>query len=129
MVGSPPGLPGGRITGVLPASGVGARISGSMPAGGHSTPSDFARVSPSDSVRCPVVVPSGTTMPRGGTGFIGVQCSAGGAGAVWAIGVTRVGGACALATTAGAIRIHESKIARFIIRENGQPAPGFRTNR
>jgi hypothetical protein len=68
-------------------------------------------------------------MPRGGTGFIGVQCSVGGAGAVWAIGVTRVGGACALATAAGAIRMHESKIARFIIRENGQLAPGFRANR
>ena len=29
IVGSPPGLPGGEITGVLPTSGVGARISGS----------------------------------------------------------------------------------------------------
>jgi hypothetical protein len=25
--------------------------------------------------------------------------------------------------------MHESKIARFIIRENGQLAPGFRANR
>ena len=33
-VGSPPGLPGGGITGVLPVSGVGARISGSTPAAG-----------------------------------------------------------------------------------------------
>jgi hypothetical protein len=46
-VGSPPGLPGGGITGMLPASGVGARISGSTPAGGHNTPSDFASLSPS----------------------------------------------------------------------------------
>ena len=41
-LGSPPGLPGGGITGMLPVSGVGARISGSTPVGGHSTPSDFA---------------------------------------------------------------------------------------
>jgi hypothetical protein len=44
--GSPPGLPGGGITGVLPPSGVGARISGSTPAGGHSTPSERASLSP-----------------------------------------------------------------------------------
>jgi hypothetical protein len=48
-VGSPPGLPGGGITGVLPASGVGARISGSTPVGGHNTPSDLASLSPSGS--------------------------------------------------------------------------------
>jgi hypothetical protein len=47
------------MTGVLPPSGVGARISGSTPAGGHSTPSDFANLSPSGSLRSPVVVPSG----------------------------------------------------------------------
>ena len=51
IVGSPPGLPGGGITGVLPASGVGARISGSTPAGGHSTPSERANLSPSGSAR------------------------------------------------------------------------------
>ena len=45
-LGSPPGLPGGGITGVLPVSGVGARISGSTPDGGHNTPSDFASLSP-----------------------------------------------------------------------------------
>ena len=49
--GSPPGLPGGGITGVLPVSGVGARISGSTPVGGHSTPSDLASLSPSGSAR------------------------------------------------------------------------------
>ena len=32
-LGSPPGLPGGGSTGVLPVSGVGARISGSTPEG------------------------------------------------------------------------------------------------
>src|SRR6185312_1368185 len=35
---SPPGLPGGGITGILPAGGVGALMSGST-SGGHSTPS------------------------------------------------------------------------------------------
>lgn len=38
---SPPGLPGGGITGVVPGLGAGARvvISGSMPLGGRMTPS------------------------------------------------------------------------------------------
>src|SRR5690349_16159674 len=54
--GSPPGLPGGGITGVLPLGRVGARISGSTPAGGHSTPSDLASLSPSEEATCPVVV-------------------------------------------------------------------------
>src|SRR5205809_5378370 len=72
-VGSPPGLPGGGITGVLPVSGVGARISGSTPAGGHSTPSDLANLSPSGSARWPVVVPSGVAAPWFGVGCIGAQ--------------------------------------------------------
>src|ERR1700730_1383586 len=70
--GSPPGLPGGGITGVLPVSGVGARISGSTPEGGHNTPSDLASLSPSGSARWPVVAPSGATVPRG-AGCIGAQ--------------------------------------------------------
>src|SRR5947207_2712754 len=37
-VGSPPGLPGGGITGVLPPPGGASPISGSTPAGGQSTP-------------------------------------------------------------------------------------------
>ena len=68
MDGSPPGLPGGGMTGVEPVSGVGARISGSIPGGGHSTPSDLASLSPSGSLACPVVVlPRGTTVLAGGT--------------------------------------------------------------
>jgi hypothetical protein len=47
--GSPPGLPGGGMTGILPVLGVGARISGSTPVGGQSTPSDFASLSLSGS--------------------------------------------------------------------------------
>src|SRR5213078_3515778 len=93
--GSPPGLPGGGITGVLPASGVGARISGSMPAGGHSTPSDRASLSPSGSRLCPVVCPSGVAVPEFGCGCIGAQfVGCGGAGgAVCCGGVAGEGGA------------------------------------
>jgi hypothetical protein len=42
MVGSPPGLPGGGMTGVFPASGVGNFIPGSTLGGGQMTPSDCA---------------------------------------------------------------------------------------
>jgi len=103
IVGSPPGLPGGGITGMLPASGVGARISGSTPAGGHNTPSDRANLSPSGSVRCPVVVPSGTAVPWGGIDCIGAQPFDGAGGAVWAAGVAVIGGACAWAPPEAAI--------------------------
>ena len=71
MSGLPPGLPGGGITGVLPAFGVGARISGSTPGGGQSTPSDLASLSLSDSAACPVVVPGslpGKPLPDGSPG-------------------------------------------------------------
>src|SRR5450756_1229681 len=75
----------------------GARISGSTPAGGHNTPSDFASLSPSGSLRWPVVVPSGAMVPCCGTDWVGAQAlSRAGAGAVWACGVTGAGGACAL---------------------------------
>ena len=43
MLGSPPGLPGGGMTGILPVSGVGNVICGSTAGGGHITPSDCAR--------------------------------------------------------------------------------------
>jgi hypothetical protein len=119
MLGSPPGLPGGGITGVLPVSGVGARISGSTPDGGHNTPSDLASLSPSGSARWPVVVPSGETVPRGGTGCIGAQsfARAGAGGAVWAGGVAGAGGACALAVPDAAISMHERKSECFIVMQ------------
>src|ERR1700730_8346777 len=100
---SPPGLPGGGITGVLPVSGVGARISGSTPEGGQSTPSDLASFSPSGSLLWPVVAPSGTA-PCGVAGCIGAQPPArdGIGGAVWACGVLGDGGACALAAPGAA---------------------------
>ena len=83
IVGSPPGLPGGGITGVLPVSGVGARICGSTPAGGHNTPSDLASLSPSGSRTSPVVVvPCGTISPVRGAEGSGAQSPArAGAGA------------------------------------------------
>ncbi len=62
-LGSPPGLPGGGITGVLPVSGVGARISGSTPVGGHNTPLDLASLSARGSPAFPVVEPSGAMVP------------------------------------------------------------------
>src|SRR5690348_6281068 len=55
---SPPGEPGGGITGVLPTSGVGARISGSTPLGGQSTPLPSASRSDNGAESdCPVVTP------------------------------------------------------------------------
>ena len=97
ILGSPPGLPGGGMTGVLPLSGVGARISGSMPDGGHSTPSDLLSLSPSGSPARPTVDPSGAVLPRGAAGAQLVECSGAG-GAVFCCGVTGVGGACANVT-------------------------------
>ena len=118
--GSPPGLPGGGITGVLPVSGVGARISGSTPAGGHNTPLDFASLSPSGSARWPVV-PSGETVPRGGIGAQPLVC-AGAGGTVCAGGVAGAGGACALAVPDAAIRMHDRR-AVYLIRMRGKRLP------
>jgi hypothetical protein len=114
-LGSPPGLPGGGITGVSPVSGVGARISGSTPEGGHSTPLDLASLSPSGSLLRPVVVPSGQAVPRRGAGCIGAQSLARAAagGAVWAGGVAGAGGACALAVPEAA-NAHSNSNGRFI---------------
>ena len=82
MVESPPGLPGGGITGVLPASGVGARISGSTPAGGHNTPSDFASLSLKGSLRSAVVERSGDTVVGGDADRVGLQSLGDAGGAV-----------------------------------------------
>jgi hypothetical protein len=93
--GLPPGLPGGGITGVVPASGVGACISGSTPLGGHKTPLVLASFSPSGSPARPVVMPSGVAVARA----FGAQAAfASGAGAVACGGVDGVGGAWAWAT-------------------------------
>jgi hypothetical protein len=122
-LGSPPGLPGGGITGMLPPSGVGARISGSTPAGGHSTPSDLASLSPSGSAGRPVVDPSGAMVPRGATGCIGVQLAArsGAGGAVRAGGVAGAGGACALATPDTAISTDAKNSECFICMPENHP--------
>jgi len=92
-------------------SGVGARIAGSTPAGGHNTPSDFASLSPSGSVRWPVVVPCGAILPCG-VDSVGAQLAAprvAAGGAVCAGGVTGVGGACANAGPDIAISTPDSK--------------------
>jgi hypothetical protein len=128
MLGSPPGLPGGGITGVLPVSGVGARISGSTPAGGHNTPSDLASLSPSGSLLWPVVVPSGQA-PCCGARCIGAQlpARAGIGGAVWACGVFGDGGACALAAPEAASSKIAIRLTGFIrMRENDPDAGMFR---
>ena len=112
-LGSPPGLPGGGITGVVPASGVGARISGSTPDGGHNTPSDRASLSPSCSLDWPTVEPSGAVVPFGG---IGAQFAdrAGAGGAVCCDGVARVGGCCAPAAPNHAVSAQVSNNAVLI---------------
>ena len=114
-LGSPPGLPGGGITGVLPASGVGACIEGSTPAGGQRTPSDFASLSPKGSWLCPVVAPFGAMLPCGVVG-VGAQPSArsGAGGATRAGGVAGAGGACALAIPDTANSAHEIKRVSLI---------------
>src|SRR4051794_15165498 len=77
-LGSPPGLPGGGMTGILPPSGVGARISGSTPVGGHSVPSDFASLSPRVSLDWPTVAPSFVVAPvPEPCGAIGAQFAGG----------------------------------------------------
>jgi hypothetical protein len=120
--GSPPGLPGGGITGMLPPSGVGARISGSMPAGGHSTPSDLESLSPSGSVRWPVVVPSGADGLGWAGCCIGAQLLDLAGGAVWAGGVVGAGGACAMARPGAAINTHESRSDWLIRMGRERPA-------
>src|SRR5580693_1009028 len=121
-LGSPPGLPGGGITGMLPASGVGARISGSTPAGGHNTPPDFASLSLSGAA-CLVVVPSGAMVPRGGTGCVGAQSVlAETGGTVCAGGVTGVGGACARTALPATISTHKTGIAYFLRMRRQRPA-------
>jgi hypothetical protein len=123
-VGSPPGLPGGGMTGMAPfVLGAGACISGSTPEGGQSTPSDFANLSPSGSRDWPVVVPSAERFGRS----CGVQLVAccGDGGAVACGGVAGAGGACAIALPEAAIR----RLARMMFdvvrmggKRAGQPA-------
>jgi hypothetical protein len=113
-LGSPPGLPGGGITGILPVSGVGARISGSTPDGGHNTPSEVASLSLSGRPACPVVDPS-SPVPRRVQSALCEGC----ADAVGGGGVLGVGGACALAALDAA---HSTEARRRVcfIRMQGE---------
>src|SRR5215469_4443616 len=94
MDGSPPGLPGGGITGIAPPGGVGCLISGSTCSGGQITPPDFASLS----LRFPV--PSCCASPRSApfptvvwvsewAHALGATCSVLGATGTWFCG-----GAC-----------------------------------
>jgi hypothetical protein len=58
MLGSPPGVPGGGITGITPPPVGGAAMPGSIPAGGQITP--FERDSASLRLALPVVSPGAT---------------------------------------------------------------------
>lgn len=122
-VGSPPGLPGGGMTGILPSVlGAGACISGSTPAGGQSTPSDFANLSPSGSRDCPVVVPSGAVARFGRS--CGAQSAAaccGDGGAVACGGVAGAGGACAIAGAEAAIT-RPARMMFDVVRMEGKRA-------
>jgi hypothetical protein len=108
-LGSPPGLPGGGITGILPVLGVGARISGSTPDGGHNTPSASANLSLSERPAWPVVAPSGLA-PRCVQSALCEGC----AGTVGGGGVLGVGGACPLAAPRHASSMHERRRGCFI---------------
>jgi hypothetical protein len=109
--GSPPGLPGGGMTGMAPSVlGAGACMSGSTPAGGQSTPSDFAKRSPSGSLACPVVVPSGAVARFGRSCGMQSAVRVGDGGAVACGGVAGRGGACAIAGAEAAI----TRLARMI---------------
>ena len=119
-LGSPPGLPGGGMTGVLPVSGVGARISGSTPDGGHSTPSDFASLSPSGSFDRPTVESDGLGPACPVCAQLEGDC--GGGGAVCCGGVAGVGGACANVATQVASNIKIGKTGRLICMQT-QPPP------
>jgi hypothetical protein len=125
-LGSPPGLPGGGITGVLLVSvfGVAARIAGSTLLGGHRTPSDFASLSPSGSAPCPVVAPFGVIVPWAlvcvGAQFASARVAEG--GAVGAGGVVGVGGAWAKATLEPAIARPAMRSVRLMFIP-GKPGP------
>ena len=112
-LGSPPGLPGGGITGILPASGVGARICGSTLDGGHSVPSDLASLSPSASWDSPTVVRSVLPVPFGGIGAQLAGCDTAG-GAVCGGGVAGEAGACACAALAS-ISAQEARMNGFMV--------------
>ena len=120
MCGSPPGVPGGGMTGILPPPGFsGAEMPGSTPAGGHMTPFDSASFSLR--VGAPVVSPGfELALPAPG----GQARSAGATGvSLWApAGV--IGRARRTAPTAAIskCRILNSSIARSLLdREKARP--------
>jgi hypothetical protein len=116
MDGSPPGLPGGGITGMLPVFGAFSWMSGSTPGGGHNTPSDFASLSLRGSLVCPVVaLPRGAMVPSVGTARVGAQFAV----AVGAGGVAGAGGACATDTVGDTAsrQTNAMDVFRFMVRK------------
>jgi hypothetical protein len=109
------------MTGILPVSGAGARISGSTPVGGHSTPSDFASLSPSGSLDWPTVG-GAPVLPRAiGWQFV-EDCDGG--GAVCSGGVVGVGGACATTST-GVMSTSPSRNIEQFVGIPHKPTPSF----
>ena len=122
-MGSPPGLPGGGITGVLPASGVGARICGIDARGRTQYAVGFRQFVAERLARLAGCRAFGATVPCGGIG-VGAQspARAGAGGAVWAGGVAGAGGACAVAAPDAAISTQEKKSEHFIPMQGKRPA-------
>ncbi len=124
IVGSPPGLPGGGITGVLPVLGVGNRMAGSTPVGGHSTPSDFASLSASGSLCLSAGFPNGAMSPLE-VDWVGAQLVGPGAGAA----VADEGGAVAVCAAAmpDAVSSNHKRGKRecFILMQGNYQAKGM----
>jgi len=126
MLGSPPGLPGGGMTGVLPLSGVGNLISGSTAGGGQITPSDCARrwlrlsggVAGLSGSPAPLVTEPGE--PGGNEGEHGGEPSAGGDAPCPSAGATMTDASTAAASSA-AISSHNFRVACHAFMQ-GQPA-------
>ena len=115
VFGSPPGLPGGGMTGIVLPEGFGGGvcISGSMPAGGHSTPSDLASVSPSGLLASSWEGCTPSPFAEGcvGAHFVAERSAFG--PAVCACGVAGAGAACA-SIRAGAAADAQTMTARRV---------------
>src|SRR5262249_14320869 len=118
---SPPGLPGGGMTGIAPPGGVGCLISGSTCSGGQITPPDLASLSlrfPFPS-RCASVpsppFPTVACVSEGAHAF-GSSCSD-----LGATGTVVCGGACASASAGK--RATETVSPKKRISRNIEPSP------
>ena len=117
-VGSPPGLPGGGMTGVFPDSGAGTRISGLVLAGGHKTPSDRASLSLNGSCDCPMVGKVGLPLAEFG-GAVGSQRTV--AFAAGACGAAGLGGTCASAGPENISTAEKAYEMRAVMKNEPKP--------